>query len=128
MVQAGAAFYLLFMTLRAPCLPVATMVATLSRRYRQPLGYIFLVGLFPKPFYFEPNFEGIYPGIRKRKSGIGDVEVAGFQAPGVFLAEKMRPERRRRREVHLGCSRRHLLCGEQSSAAEFQVRHNPPAS
>src|SRR5215472_7758628 len=104
------------------------MDGTISGRSRHPPRFkIFLVRLSAKLSYSDSNFERIDPGIRNGKSGIGDVEIAGLQAPCIGPAEKMGPERRRWREIYLGRPRRHLPGGKQGSTAQFKIRHDSPA-
>ena len=71
--------------------------------------------------YPQPHLHCINPRIRRGQSRIRNVQVPQLQTPVVFRAEDVRPQCRRRSEVHGIGAKRNVVVGEQRAAAEFEV-------
>src|SRR5690349_2810172 len=74
-----------------------------------------------KPSDSEANLHGVQPRIHRGQSSIGDVQVAEFDAPVVFVAEEMRAQRGGGGEVDVICKSGNVVVGEEYAAAEFEI-------
>src|SRR5207245_6512935 len=81
-----------------------------------------------EPADAEAELDGVDPRVGRREARVGNVHVADFHAPMEALAENVHSQRRAGSEIHLRGSGGNLVIGEQSSATELEVGHDPATS
>jgi len=80
-----------------------------------------------EPAHAEAELDGVDSGIGRGQPGIGNMQVAKFDAPVEPVLEDVDSERPAGREIHSGSSAGHLVVGEEDPATEFEVGHNTTA-